>query len=68
MRKWLKDLRESKGLTQKVISASLGLNQPAYSMIENGDRQKKMSIEFADKLSKVLGVPIDTILKNEKGN
>lgn len=68
MRTYLRNLRIEKNMTQLEVAQGLDISESGYSLIESGDRQKKMSIEFADKLSKVLGVPIDTILKNEKGN
>ncbi|MBQ4145441.1 MAG: helix-turn-helix transcriptional regulator [Clostridia bacterium] len=65
MRSYLKKLRKEKHLTQQDVADRLGLAQNSYSMIESGERQKRMSIDMAQKLSSALDVPIDAILKNE---
>ena len=65
MRTWLKDIRQKKGILQEDVSKKSGVSRAYYSRIENGYRQQKMSIEMAQKLAEALGVPIDTILKNE---
>lgn len=65
MRNWLKELRERKGITQNDISKKLGITQCAYSLLETGKRQSKMSIETAQKLAAVFDVPIEYVLENE---
>lgn len=52
-RKWLKELRELKKLTQLDVSKSAGIKRPSYSLIENGSRRP--SPEVAMKLGKLLG-------------
>ncbi len=66
MREWLKDLRNEKGLSQSEIAMELGMGQSYYAMIENGERQKDMSVSMAEKLAGVLDVPLTVILDNEK--
>lgn len=66
MRTWLRDIRLEKGILQEDVSKKIGVSRAYYSRIENGYRQQKMSIEMAQKLADALGVPIDTILQNEK--
>lgn len=65
MREYLKKLRKEKGMTQAEVASNIGVGSSTYTMIENGERQKDMSISLAQKLSKVLDVPIEVILANE---
>lgn len=65
MREWLKEIRTKKGLTQKETAAHLNITQSYYNMVETGERQQKMTLELADKISKVLDVPIEFIFKKE---
>ncbi len=65
MRKWLRDLREASKMSQQTVAERIGISQNYYCMIESGERQPKMTIEMAKKLSEVFEVPIDTILENE---
>ncbi len=66
MREWLKKLRVKKNLSQQNVAKQLGIRQQYYCMIENGERQKDMSVSMAEKLADVLEIPIDTVLQNEK--
>lgn len=66
MREWLKKLRKEKNLTQQEVANSLEIVPSYYNMIENGERQSKMTIETAQKLATVFDVPLDFILENEK--
>lgn len=65
MRTWLKKLREQRGLSQKEISEKLSIKPNYYSMIENGERQKQLSMELAQKIADVFGVTLDYISKHE---
>lgn len=65
MRTYMKQLREMSGLTQAEVAKELNISEGSYSLIENGKRQLKMTIEMAKKLSDVFGVSIDFILENE---
>ena len=66
MREWLKKRREELNLSQQSVADEIGIAQNYYSMIEQKERMPKMTIEMAQKLSKVLCVSIETILENEK--
>jgi len=66
VREWLKELRENSKMSQQNIADRLGITQNYYSMIELGTRMPKMTIEMAEKLSDALGVPLATILENER--
>lgn len=65
MREWLRTARQSKGLTMKDLSELLNISESYYSLIENGERQKKMDISLVDGLSKVLGIPFQKIVEFE---
>lgn len=68
VREWLKKLRKNRGITQQKIAEALEIAASSYSMIETGQRQSKMTIEFAQKLAHVLDVPIEYILEHENKN
>lgn len=65
MRVWLKKLREERGMSQAETAELLGIAPNSLSMIESGERQKKMSLDLAQKISILFDIPIDEILKNE---
>lgn len=65
VREWLKEIRTKKGLTQKEAAALLNITQSYYNMVETGERQQKMTLDIANKISKVFDVPIEFILKKE---
>lgn len=66
MRGWLKELRVEKNLSQQNVAEQLGIRQQYYCMIENGERQKDMSVAMAEKLAEALDVPLTVILDNER--
>lgn len=65
MRDWLKDKRSALGFTMAQMAKKLEITESYYSMIESGDRQKKMDVALAAKLSAVLGVPLKQIAELE---
>ena len=65
MRDWLKETRTERGLTMAQMAERLDITESYYSLIESGERQKKMDISFAWKLSQVLSVPVDRIVEME---
>ncbi len=65
MRTWLKKLREQHGLSQKEISERLSIKPNYYSMIENGERQKRLSMELAQRIADVFGISLDYISEQE---
>ncbi|UOF90767.1 helix-turn-helix domain-containing protein [Fodinisporobacter ferrooxydans] len=57
----LKKLRKRNGYSQKEIADILGISQPGYQKIENG--QRRMSLETAQQLKNILGAQyIDDLL------
>ena len=65
MRDWLREKRRERGLTEEHMAERLGISAPYYSFIENGLRQKKMTIDFAVKLADALSIPLDAVIRWE---
>lgn len=65
MRDWLKEKRIEKGMTMAEVAEKLGITESYYCMIENGERQKKMDIAVAMKLSQILNEPVNRIIELE---
>ena len=53
MKKWLIAIRKEKGLSQVQVSEAVGISQPSYCNIENGERG--IAVETAKKIANVLG-------------
>ena len=66
MRGWLREHREKEGITQAEMAKKLDISEGYYSYIESGDRQKRMDITLVSKLSAILGIPIQQIVKFEE--
>ncbi len=66
VREYLKDLRIKQGFTQNDVADKLNILQSYYSMIENGERQQKMTIDLAQKLADVFDVSIEYIFEKER--
>ena len=66
MRIWLKQLREEHQMSQQTLADMLDISQNYYSSIENGERQKKLSLPLANNLAKVFDVSEEWIIEQEK--
>ena len=55
MRKWLKDIRLAKGLSQLDVAKKIHITFKYYSYIENGERRP--SPQVAKRIAVALGVP-----------
>lgn len=66
MRDWLKKLRDDIGMSQRNVADKIGISQQYYALIENGERQKKIDIELAQKLADIFGVTLEFICEHEK--
>lgn len=66
VKEWLRDLRKEKGLSQVETAKSLGVSQQYLSLIEQGQRQRKLSLDLALKIAKLFDVSVDFVLKHEK--
>lgn len=65
MRDWLIKARTDKGLTMRQMGEALDISESYYSLIESGERQKRMDLALVTRLSAVLGIPITEIAKKE---
>lgn len=54
MREYLRKLRQNAGLSQKGVSLKLDVSESYYSLIESGERQKKMNVDFLVKLADIV--------------
>ena len=66
MRDWLLNARRERGLTQLDVAKKLDISEAYFNYIENGERQKKMDIALASKLSMILDIPLAEIIEFEK--
>ena len=65
MRGWLKEARTERWLTLKDVAENLDITESYYCMIENGERQRKMDIVLARKLSDLFSIPLQKISELE---
>lgn len=65
VRNYLKQLRESKGLSMQEFADKLNISRQYYQMIESGERQRKMDITLLSSIANVLDVSLETIVKEE---
>lgn len=61
----IKQLRKSKGLTQKDIAAKLLINERTYSKFERGEK-KTIDIKFLTSVAKALEIDVVSLIKVEK--
>nr|DAY74365.1 MAG TPA: helix-turn-helix domain protein [Caudoviricetes sp.] len=66
-RKWLKELRTSKGLTQQRMADMLGMSRQYYHLIESGNRKATLDIELAAEIAHIFRISLKKIYNNEKG-
>lgn len=66
MRDWLLNARKERELTQLDVAKRLDISEAYFNYIENGERQKKMDIALASKLSVILDIPLAEIIEFEK--
>jgi transcriptional regulator with XRE-family HTH domain len=55
LRKWLKEIREKKGLSQYQVAKQARLSQSYYAGIESGNRGHKLPVKTAKRIANVLG-------------
>lgn len=56
----LKAAREATGMSQNEVAKAIGVSQPAYCYMENGD--KVPSLPVAKQLARVLSVSLDYLV------
>ena len=65
MRDYLRGLRKQKGLSMQAVADALGFSKQYYSMIETGQRKRKLDLETAVKLADFFGVTLEGIIEAE---
>ena len=65
MRNYLKELRFQNNLTQVELCEHIGIRPNYYSMIENGSRQKNISMTLLIKLAAAFNVPVTQLIEAE---
>lgn len=60
----IRDLRKSRGITQKELGDFLGYSESFISYIEKGER--KLSIDILQKIAKMFSVDIDFLISKPK--
>ena len=63
MKNKIKEVRKSKGITQKELAEMLGIKPPTLSQIENGNNPK---IETLEKVSSALGCYVHELIETEE--
>ena len=66
MREYLKEARLKRSLTMQDVADSFGISRQYYEMIESGERQRKMDITLIAKISDLFGIPMETVIENER--
>jgi len=66
LRAWLKEKRIEAGATMDEMASGLNISTAYYSMIESGERQKKMDITLASKLATIFGMTLSEVVKLEE--
>lgn len=56
----VKEARQAAGLSQAEVAKEIGVTQPAYCYIENGEKQP--SLPVAKQLAKILRVSLDYLV------
>lgn len=65
-REYLALLRTQRNESQQDVADALGISRQYYSLIENGDRQKKMDIALISAIATHFGLSMAEIVKYEQ--
>lgn len=66
MREYLKKMREKFSFTQNDVAEELLISRTGYANIENGERQKDMTISIIAKLAKLYGMKPSEVMEMEE--
>ena len=66
MREYLKKMREKFSFTQNDVAEELLISRTGYANIENGERQKNMTISIIVKLAKLYGMKPSEVMEMEE--
>jgi len=64
-RYWLIDLRSKKNLTIQSVSTQAKISKQYYSMLENGQRGKRLAFLIGVSIAKVLGISAEEFYEFE---
>ena len=64
-REWMREAREKTGKTMATVAKELNISESYYCTIENGQRMRRLDIQFAMALADALRIPIKRILDEE---
>ncbi|OAH53861.1 XRE family transcriptional regulator [Domibacillus aminovorans] len=62
-RKWLKDMRDKRGMTQDDVSEQAGISRSFYTHLEKGN--KNPSVKVAKSIAKILAFDWTLFFTNE---
>lgn len=68
MRRWMKEMREKKGLTLKQAGSEIGVSESYYKLIEDGARQKRLDMSMAERIGKLFDLSLAKISQLEENN
>lgn len=63
IRKRIRDLRKSKGMSAKDVSERMGISRPFYTQLEGGTR--RLSVQYLEGVAKALGTTVADLYKDE---
>lgn len=66
MREYLVRLRTQRNESQQDVADALGISRQYYSMIESGERQKRMDITLIAAIAVHFGIPITEVVDYER--
>lgn len=65
MREWLVDLRKSRNESQAAAARGMGLSRQSYFQVENGERQKRLTMDMMVRIAGHFEVTLDQIVQYE---
>lgn len=65
MRSWMQEARRQAKMTMSETASRIGISESYYSMIEAGERQKKLDITLAVKIAETFGIALESIVAYE---
>lgn len=66
MRRYLADIREELGLSQRSVAERLRISAGAYSLIENDRRQSDMNLSTLNSLAEALSISPEELFRLEQ--
>ena len=63
IRKKIRDLRKSKGMSAKDVSEKMGISRPFYTQLEGGTR--RLSVQYLEGIARALGTTVADLYREE---